>query len=255
MRIRDPSLRLRSKGDMKIWERIKEKLKRYALLNTFIENYGVRTIVFMTIGIVANIVFAVFNGVTAILYRSIWYGSIAGYYCVLIAQRSLILIVYYVVRKKSGGDAERLAREKQKIYLANGVIVVPLTIALGVAAAQMVLSDNPSVPGEIMAIACATHAFYKVIMAIYNLCKAHFGRDPIVQTIRNLGFVDALVSMLVLATTLIPAFGTMDVKMRTLVAFLALSIVSFSIALGSYMIVHGVKRLTMMKTDREVTNE
>ena len=239
---------------MRIWERTKEKLKEHALLNSLMENYGFRTIVFMGIGVVVNVAFAVFNGVTAVVYRSIWYGSIAGYYCILILQRSAILLVYSIVRKRSGGDAEKLARENLKIYLANGAVIVPLTIALGVAAAQMVSSDNPSVPGKIMAIACAAHAFYKAAMAIYNFFKARRGRDPIVQTIRNLGFVDALVSMLVLATTLIPAFGTMDTDMRALVAVLALAIVSFSIALGSGMIVQGVKRLTAAKEQREAEN-
>ena len=236
---------------MKIKEWLKEKLKKNAFLYSLIENYGFRTIIFMSVGVAMNIAFAVFNGVTAVIYRSIWYGSIAGYYCVLIMQRSMILVFYHIVRKKSCGDAEKLAGEKLKIYLANGAIIVPLTIALGAAAAQMVLSDNPSVPGKIMAIACAAHAFYKVIMAVYNFFKARSDGDPIVQTIRNLGFVDALLSMLVLATTLIPAFGTMDREMRTLVAILALATVSFTIFLGSYMIVQGVKRLSAMKNRTE----
>lgn len=240
---------------MKIWERAKKKLKKYALLAPLIENYGVRTIVFMAIGVGFNIAFAVFNGVTAVLHRSIWYGSIAGYYCILIFQRSLILLSYSLVRKRAGGDAEKLARAKLKIYLANGAVIVPLTIALGVAAAQMVISDNPSVPGEIMAIACATHTFYKATMAVYNFFKARNGRDPIVQTIRNLGFVDALVSMLVLATTLIPAFGTMDREMRTLVALMALVIVAFTIGLGSSMIVQGARRLAGMDKKTEVKDE
>lgn len=236
---------------MKFKERITEKLKKNAVIRTMLENYGVRTIAVTVGGAAINLLFAIFNGVSAIYHMSIWYGSIAGYYLVLSVQRLFVLAAYRCVKKKYGDNEQKLSEGKQKIYLANGAVIVPLAIALGVAATQMVLSDNPAVTGEIMAITSAAYACFKTVMAVRNFIKARRSNDLVIQTIRNIGFVDALVSVLVLETTLIPTFGAMDRDMRTIVAVSALVLLLFTIGLGSFMIVTGAKKLSAKKEKTE----
>ena len=239
---------------MKILEKITDRLKKYALFRPVLENYGIRTITVIVGGAILNLLFAFCNGIVASQYSSIWYGSIAGYYLMVAVQRLFILFSYYIVKKKSK-DAFALAKGKQAVYLANGAVIVPLAIALAVASVQMVLSDRPAKTGDIMAITCAAYTFYKIGMAIRHFIKVRRMKDPFLQTIRNIGIVDALVSVLVLETTLIPTFGQMDQDMRLIVAISAFVIVSFTIGIGSYMIIEGTKRRTKMNRNVEEEHE
>ncbi len=90
-----------------------------------------------------------------------------------------------------------------------------------------------------MAIASETYAFIKMTMAIRNLVKARKFDDRLVQSLRNIGFVDAIASMLVLETTLISTFGNAG-DMRSIILISGIVACAFVIALGSYMIIHAV---------------
>ena len=164
-----------------------------------------------------------------------------------------MLVSFWIIRRRCVGDEVKFGREKQKIYLANGAIFVPLDIALATVAGLMTIDNKPTSTGEIMAITTAAYAFYKIVMAIYNIVKARKADDAVVQTLRNIGLVDALTSMLVLETTLISTFGTVDRGMRRLISLSSIAVCVFVVALGIFMIVSSVKKIKGKKYDgREV---
>jgi len=240
---------------MKLKERIKnslnDKFGKYKWYNSFNEDYGFRTLIIMLGGALINIIFACFNGVTAINYKSLWYGVFSGYYIVLALQRIGVLISYHLVKRKCGGNAERLEREKTKIYLANGAVFVPLDIALGTLITVIMVRQKPTVTGDIMAITSATYTTYKVFMAVRNLVKAKAAQDFLIQTVRNIGLVDAITSLISLEVTLITTFGKEETlsNMRVLMALSGLAACVFTIGLGSFMIVKGVRTLKREKNN------
>lgn len=242
---------------MKIKERIKGKINsafgKYRWYNSFKEDYGFRALVTMMGGVLINVIFACVNGVTALKYMSLWYGVFSGYYFVIAAQRIGVVLSYRRVKKKSGGDIEKLERGKNKIYLANGAIFVPLDIALGALITVMMLKQKPTVTGEIMAITSATYTTYKVVMAIRNLAKAKASQDFLIQTIRNIGIVDALTSIMSLETTLITTFSEVETisDMKTLMAISGLTVCVFTVGLGSFMIIKGAKALNLDKRTKQ----
>jgi len=124
---------------------------------------------------------------------------------------------------------------------------VPLDIALGAAITVMIKSQKPTATGEIMAITSATYTAVKVTMAAISLSKAKASRDTIAQTLRNIGFVDALASVLSLECTLITTFGEVDGRMRAVMAVSGLVVCAFTVGLGSYMIVKAAKALNLEK--------
>jgi len=144
-----------------------------------------------------------------------------------------------------------LAREKKKIYLANGAVLVPLDIALGALITVIMLRQKPTVTGEIMAITSATYTTYKVVMAIRNLLKAKAAQDFLIQTVRNIGIVDALTSLISLEVTLISTFGEAetDSDMKILMAISGLAVCAFTVGLGSFMIIKGAKALKREKNN------
>lgn len=114
---------------------------------------------------------------------------------------------------------------------------------LTIIVAYMIGTKTPTEKSIVMAIASATYAFFKISMAIKNLVKAKSVQDPIIQTIKNIGFVDALTSMLVLEATLISTFGEMTTSMYTIIGVSGAVIFSLIIALGIAMAVKGNRAL------------
>lgn len=234
---------------MSLKERFKAAAERafgkYKWYKPFSDDYGFRTLVLAIGGAFINVVFACFNIATAIVYSSVWYGAFAGYYTILALCRIFVLIAYRTMKKRYGDDEQKLDTAKTKVYLVTGTILVPLDIALGVIVTMMVLSQRPINTNEIMAIATATYAFYKIIMAIRNMVKARKTRDALTQTVRNIGLVDALTSMLSLEATLIATFGTLTRDMITVIAVSGLVVCLFTVGLGSFMIIKAAKRLKL----------
>lgn len=134
---------------------------------------------------------------------------------------------------------------------------MPLDIALAAAITVMMLTQKPTVTGEIMAISSAAYTTYKVVMAIRNLIKAKSMQDPVVQTIRDIGLIDAFASVFSLEVTLITTFseeGTLT-DMRMLMAISGFAVCAFTIGLGAYMIIKSAKKLGLDGTDNNGVTE
>lgn len=226
-----------------IISRVDTELDQYGWYRSYRNDYGYRTLFFAVIGAVTTALFAIYNGVFGILNGSLWYGAFAGYLIILAFQRILVLILRWAAVKKRGDDNEELFNDKLKIYLANGAVFVPLTIALAVIISAILSSDGHGATNNIIAIMTATYAFLKIAMAISNLVKAKSYRDPIIQTIRNISFVDALTSIIMLENTLVTTFGELTYTFRMLIIVSGLIVCSVSVGIGSFMIINACKQL------------
>lgn len=227
----------------KIETSLDKKFMKYPNYVSFKEDYGFRTIVFTVFSITLNFIFSIVNGVTAIKYKSFWYSKFSIYYLILGIQRITVLLSYYHTKKKYKNNKVLLDRAKTKIYIANGAFLIPLEIAVAALIVVIILKGKPSTTGEILAITTATYAFIKISMAIRNILKAHSSNDLLIQTIRNIGIVDAITSMISLQATLISTFGTIDEDMSRLIAICGLVSSIFIISLAIYMIIKGTKKL------------
>lgn len=70
-----------------IKEIIKPKIAGNPYANRIAADYRLRTFVFAVPGVASNVIFAVYNGVTAILSHSAWFGTLAAYYILLSVMR------------------------------------------------------------------------------------------------------------------------------------------------------------------------
>ncbi len=208
-------------------------------------DYVFRTIIFSVLGSFITLAFALFYGAYGIIFRSLWYGAFAGYYCILSIQKFFLLIVYGKIYKKYNKDTKKLSIEKQKIFLANGAIFIPLTIALTVVISFLISSQKPVISNEILAITTAAYAFYKITITIVNLFKAKRTQDKVVQSMKTINFVEAVVSIISLESTLITTFGEATKDMKYLIAISGLIACAGIIAIASYMIISSAKRIKL----------
>lgn len=220
-------------------------LKKSRFLTSLMENYGFKTIIFSICSFAITIAFALVNLIGAILYRSIWYASISAYYFVLIFFRGGILLSAKKLKDKYSDNPLKQEIGKWKIYLFGGIVLSIMEIAMAVAVTQLMLSKKPLQKNEIMAITNATYTFYKTGMAIYNLIKARKFNNPVTQSLRNINFADACMSMVSLTVLLLSTFGEDDMLfLKALVGFTACIVTLITACL---MIIHASKQIKNLK--------
>ncbi len=207
------------------------------------KDYIIRTLIYAIFGAFITICFAVFNGAYGIIYKSIWYGIFAIYYIILSTQKVLLLIFYRHIYKKYNKDTIILERKKLIIYLLNGILFIPLTITLSIIISIFFTKYNPSTTSTILAIAIATYTFYKITLAIFNIRKANIIKDNILQTLRNINLVEAIISIVLLTNTLITTFGTLKGDMRIITIILGFIACISIFTLSIYMITKASKKL------------
>lgn len=191
----------------KIKRRVTDWAYKYEFTEKLIKQYGFRTIILSVGSLALSLMYAVFNGVIAVLNFSIWYGALAAYYTLLASMRGGIIFHHRRNRKREDEtDAQRSLRSV-KTYRACGGVLIFLPLCLSGAVTQMVLSRKAYNYAGLMIYAAAAYTFYKIIMSIVNLVKARKADDHTVRAIRNINFADALVSVLALQTAMFRAFS------------------------------------------------
>ncbi len=187
--------------------RLIERIKRVGFGKRLLEQYGFRTVVFAAVSLAINVAYVSFNAVLAIYFKAVWYGALAGYYALLTALRSGIVLYH---RRKSKSDVLEEAdirKTELKKYRACGIMLTVIPFFLSFAILQMVTEGRAFVHMGWTSIAFAAYAFYKITMAIYNVIKARKQEDITVLALRNVGLADAFVSILALQTCLLYAYS------------------------------------------------
>lgn len=114
-----------------------------------------------------SVAYALFQGTLAVLSHSVWFGALAGYYLVLAFLRGGVIL-----RGRKGETEEEKNLLRIRVYRTGGILLIVLTLALSAAVVQMVYANRAFEYAGLMIYASAAYAFYKIIMALYNLVKA-----------------------------------------------------------------------------------
>lgn len=70
----------------------KTRLSRNKIAGTFLASYTVRTVVYSSLSTLFDFAYVVVNGVTAIVYHSVWYYALAAYYFALMVIRLFVIL-------------------------------------------------------------------------------------------------------------------------------------------------------------------
>lgn len=218
----------------------KTRLSRNKYAGTFLASYTVRTVVYSSLSTLLDFAYVVVNGVTAIVYHSIWYYALAAYYFALMVIRLFVILCAGQGLKKYGKESPAFDERKLNIYLVSGIALLLLEASLSGVITLMIVLPKETQTGFVLAIANAAYTFTRVILAIVNKVKSGKRQEPVTQALRNLNLTDALVSLFSLQITLSAAVGgDLPLQMNGLVGF---AVCFFTACLGIYMIFDGVRR-------------
>ncbi len=218
-----------------------------------LRNFGFRTVIFAIGSFLMSLLFSGFNAYMGIANRSMWYGALAAFYIALAFLRGGVLVYHKnKIGKKTQGQNDEYI--KAKVYRNSGIITLILNVALSVEIGQMIFSDAHFTYIGWTVFAYAAYAFFKISVSIVALIRAHKQDDLTVRAIRNINFVDALVSVLALQTALLTMFSEGEIDISIFNTFTGIVVSLLSIGIGIYMIVSANKKMKEIQKEYS-TNE
>lgn len=159
-------------------------------------DFEFRTIANSSFSSVMTVLFALYNSVLGVRYGIIWNGCISIYYFLLTILRGFIS---YGAIKYGESDV----KNRNMVHLVSSLILIVLNISLVVPITLMVLNRKSVSMTMIPAISMAAYTTYKVVMASVNMKRARHTKDILVKLLRNINFIDAVISILTIQNTLL----------------------------------------------------
>lgn len=221
---------------------IEPAIHKHDFTRQLVLDYSYRTVCFTYLSFIINTGFAVMNGIYGIRKKSWWFLTFAVYYALLSVMRARILVTRH--KNKSLEENELIKRNEWNVYQTSGKLFFLLAITL--AGTVTLIASNygsKSYPG-LLIFAVATYTFYKITIAVINLFKVKKLGAPLVAVIRQIGYADALASLMLLQTAMFSSFSDGDQlferRMNSITGIFACSMI---LAMGVYMIWNGTKHL------------
>lgn len=218
---------------------LSEHLTNGSFLHRVVTSYRFRTVVFTYLGTIIASAYIVINLFYGIKDHFLWHFAMSVYYVIIGIMRSLILSRD---RKAQKMEEETKTEYEKKSFLITGVILTISTIVMARIVTMTVRNLAVLTTRGILVYGIAIYTFYKLGMSVLNLHTASRQSSWSVKAIRNIGFVDALMSMLHLQITLITVYGSINDKdSRVLNIGIGFCICLICIVIGIRMIVKALK--------------
>lgn len=146
-------------------------------------------------GMIINFAIFIFDLTCSIYYSSPWYFTFAIYYFLVFLNRALTYLNLIKNLKKYFDNPKLFDKSSIINYTIVSMLLIILGIVLGLSIYMLTNIEPPIIKAVIPAIVTATYTFYKFIMAIRNFIKVK-KQDFFIKVFREIGFSDALASML-----------------------------------------------------------
>lgn len=185
----------------KRYHKLKEKIHAHPIGHRYLTDAAFKTRVSLYASLWVNLLYVGLNLLSCVLYRSMWFVVLAGYYTILAVMR--FLLVRYVRGTAIGRN--RLG-ELQRSRLCSCILLLLNFVLSG--AVLMILYQNKGYDYHgILIYIMAMYTFYITTHAIIDLVKYRKYKSPVMTTTKIIALSAALVSMLNLETAMFSQFG------------------------------------------------
>lgn len=188
-----------------------------------------------------NLAFGIFYLISGILSDSVWTISNGSYYMVLSLIRTVLAV--YERRLEKIGEPERRQKLGWRGFSICGGLMLVLNLAMTAMAVQMICREQGKQYHEILVIAMAAHAFYKLTVAVIRVVQCRHNSSPILGAARNVELTAAMMSIFSLQSAMFGAFGG-EFDSQLVMNILTGSAVCLLAVFGSVgMIWHGSRKM------------
>lgn len=183
---------------------------------------------------------------SGIVFKSVWFITVAVYYILLAVMRASLL--HYM--RKAGGDKV----SEWHRYRLCGIILLFMNFALsGMVVLVVHQNSGFEYPGVLIYI-MAMYTFYAAITAVLNVIKFRRYGSPVLSAAKVINLTAAMVSMLSLETAMLTQFGAADdpVFRQVMTAFTGAGISVIVLGMAVFMILRSTKQLKQLKPEKEM---
>lgn len=223
----------------------KHPLVKKALDNPFVGRYlkedMFRAETALYQGFLINLLYAGIKMFSGVVYRSVWFITLAVYYILLAVMRAALL---HYVRKSGKNKVSEWRR-----YRLCGIILLFMNVALaGMVILVVHQNSGFEYPGVLIYI-MAMYAFYAAITAVRNVVKFRRYGSPVMSAAKVINLTAALVSMLSLETAMLTQFGAAEdpVFRQIMTASTGAGISMIVLGMAVFMIVRSTEQLKQIR--------
>ena len=194
-------------------------------------------------GLAVNLAYTVMKMVSGIVFRSLWFGSLAGYYLLLSILRFALL--HHARRSPVG---ENLISEWKR-YRLRGCMLLVMNQALTVIVVLVVRQNSAfAYPGMLIYV-MAMYAFYAMINAVRSVIRFRRRGSPVLSAAKAVSLVAALVSVLSLETAMLAQFGAAEDEQfrRIMTGSTGAAVCVTVLAMAGYMIAKSTGQLRRLR--------
>lgn len=235
----------------KRYQELRKKIYDHPLGNRYMTDAAFRTRVSLYSSLAVNLLYVGINMLSFVLYRSMWFVSLAVYYSILAVMR--FLLVRYA---RKVGIGENRMGELKRARLCSCILLTVNFVLSG--AVLMILYQNKGFEYHgILIYVMAAYTFYMTAKSIINLFRYRKYRSPVMTTAKIITFSAALVSMLSLETAMFSRFGgEMSPENQHIMIILTGAGVSITvITMSVYMIVQTAKEIKLIRSSQDGKTE
>lgn len=185
-----------------------------------------------------NFAYGSFKIGAGILYGSAWIGADGIYNLTL----SLIQL-FQILRRKNLGSIHR----QWNSYRLCGVLILIMHLTLTGIVFQMVNWNRAEEQGEIMVIATAAFAFYKLTTSFLSIAKDRKHIHPVDSSVRMLNLAQAIFAIFSLQATMFHTFGAGENWEHMLNIITGSTVCLLVASMGVYMIRRGTREIKQLK--------
>ena len=226
-------------------KRVTTQLYKNRYTHKYLTNIFTKTKIDLYIAVLFNILSIVFNFVSAILYKSNWFGLFAIYYTLIGLIRFLILVHIKESKSKQNKISEhKCARLCSFFLLAFNIILSGAIFMISK------YHEGFKYNGWFLYVLSGTIIFV-VIIDIINVFKYRNHKCPLIYVSQGIKLTSAMFSLLCLETALVAQFGIkMLIQHQSFLLVLSGLVVSIIVILVSlYTIIKSTKKLKKYKPD------
>lgn len=218
---------------------IKQKIYDNKYGNMYMTDAAFRTHVSLYLSVTVNFLYVGLNLVYGLVYKSLWFGILAGYYTILAVMRFLLL---RFVNRNGIGKKKKLEYLRSRLC---GIILMTVNLTLSGAVLMMLYQNRGYEYNGILIYVMAMYTFYVTTHAIIDIIKYRKYNSPIMTSSKIINLSAALVSMLSLETAMLTEFGAENSpEFRwIMIAATGAGVSIIVVVMSVYMIVRATKEI------------
>ena len=221
---------------------IKAWLQQHPRITGFLKNEELKFTLGLYFEQLINFAYGIFKIVSGVVIGSAWVGCDGIY-----NMAQALIQLFQILRRKKAGSL----LTQWKSYRFCGVLILLMHLTLTGIVFQMVNWHRVEENGEIMIIATAAFAFYKVISSFLDLAKDRRHTHPVDSSVRMLELSQAVFAIFSLQASMLHTFGTGEPWEDWLNLGTGCTVCLMVASMGVYMILRGNREIKKLQENRD----